>query len=79
MNSEKVEKVKIIAYYRLGLNPFKSVKYLTTYKKKELIKMCNDIYNNENDDKIDDEFNNIVCNDILDVIKDYTVYPVRQL
>ena len=41
--------------------------------------MCNDIYNNENDDKIDDEFNNIVCNDILDVIKDYTVYPVRQL
>lgn len=79
MNSEKVEKVKIIAYYRLGLNPFKSIKNLTSYKKKELIKMCNDIYNNEEDDKIDDEFNNIVCNDILDVIKDYTVYPVRQL
>jgi len=79
MNSEKVEKVKIIAYYRLGLNPFTNSRTLTKYKKQELIKLCNDIYNNENDDKIDDEFNNIVCNDILDVIKDYTVYPVKQL
>jgi hypothetical protein len=72
----KVQRVKVICLHQMGRNFLTNPSYMKITDKKKLLQLVRDMYENKPEDEIIKEFNEIVCENILDTNLDVSQYPV---
>jgi len=73
---EKCMKCKVILLESKGKHPLSNIALFTQREKDKFIKELDEMIRTWDTQKIDTEFNSIVCNSLLDGSKDISVYPV---
>ena len=73
MDKERAIKTKVICLSRMGKNPMMNTSTFTTFEKKKLLTMMENVIQEPDLDK---EFNDIICLDVME--KDYLGYLVKE-
>ena len=72
----KAQRVKVICLHQMGRNFLTNPSFMKATDKKKLVQLITEMYENKPDDEIVKEFNEIVCENILDTSADVSQYPV---